>query len=144
MVNIIGGYFLPMNTAHELAQCLRIQGLDEHQIERSFNNWLSEHGHDHKAAVIQWPRYPDPWGPLGIMFVSSCVRDVERPAAGGGKLDEMEGDLEVKRWLQESGVKELQWVSFKDNLSISMGGIKPRKSDIKSRVTDNWKDFLLH
>ena len=61
MVNIIGGYFLPMNTARDLAQCLHIQGLDEHQIERSFNNWLSEHGHDYKAAVIQWPRYPGPW-----------------------------------------------------------------------------------
>jgi hypothetical protein len=68
---------------------------------------------------------------LGLIFVSHF-----RPWIIGDSivLAQREQDLEVRKWLEESGGVEpehLQWASLVDTKWITLNGIQPKRSDLK-------------
>jgi hypothetical protein len=129
---ILGGYYMSYDSARKLATHLGIDvgedtAFDRRHMEWPFNNWLYNTGRLHiKSATIPWP-VPD--GEDGLMFISKFRPEetVNSPA----DMAEDEKDLEVKRWLEESGVSEMVWATLWDQFRITLNGIQPKFYDTK-------------
>jgi hypothetical protein len=133
---LLGGYWMTYATAHQLASNLGIDigrdtGLHNARMEYPFNNWLSDQGMLHvKSASVPWP-VDTPSSQMGLMFISHFRRWVMGESL---ELVQREQDLEVRKWLEESGgvePKHLQWVSLLDTYRVCLNGTKPRRCDIK-------------
>jgi hypothetical protein len=141
---LLGGYWMPYDAARQLASNLGIDTgpdtkLHNGRMEYPFNNWLHDQGMLHvKSAVISWPD-DTPSSQLGLTFISHFRRP-DWVMGESIELAQREQDLEVRKWLEESGgvePKHLQWISLLDTKRITLNGMKPRRCDIK------WPDGFI-
>jgi hypothetical protein len=133
---LVGGYLLPMADAHKFAkEVLEIPDPTTHprRLEWSINNWIAEHpelpNQEFKSAVLSWPRDNPNTTESAVLFVSKKkVQDGSKD-----RVEEGEEDRKIKVWLVKMGVGEgkLEWESVVDNCSITLLGLKARKSDTK-------------
>jgi hypothetical protein len=125
----LGGYFVPMSVARDLATDLGLSVGDDTiisnaHLESGFNGWLAEHNKFHiLAAAITWPRRLD--SDFGIIFISKFAK-------GGPEAERLEEDdeaLQVRNdlegWSRKSKL-QLQWASLVDNHNITLRGTRPR------------------
>jgi len=91
--------------------------------------------HHIKSAAIPWP--DDEGTPncqMGLIFISHFHPWVVGESI---QLAQREKDLEVRKWLEESGglgvdlKHQLQWVSLLDTKLITLNGIRPQRCDLK-------------
>jgi hypothetical protein len=125
----LGGYFLPMSAARELATDIGLSVGDDTiisnaHLESGFNGWLAAHNKFHiLAAAVTWPRRLD--SDFGIIFISKF----ERGGPEGESLEEDEEALDVKNdlegWSRNSKL-QLQWASLPDHYGITLRGTRPR------------------
>jgi hypothetical protein len=82
-----------------------------------------------KSAGIHWCNGGGVMEP-GIAFISHFRRGV---TGDSSVLTQRDQDLEVKKWLEESGGVEsenLQWISFVDTTWIALTGTTPTPSNV--------------
>ena len=100
-------------------------------MEFPINTWLYNNKILHvKAAGLIW-NFGDGVEKPGLVIVSHFRCGVRGDSSVLAQRDQ---DLEVKKWLEESGGVEsenLRWISFVDTMSITLTGTRPRPSDVK-------------
>lgn len=143
MAKLVGGYLLPMDDAKNLARSLGIDvDNDPDHMEWPFNNWLADNRPEmkFKAAVISWPRSPHEIQEDAVIFASNWKWKEGR----NDSLVEREEDLGIKACLAKMGARmqSLKWVFVEDNCSITLGGLKAMKSDMKFRKVKSLDQLL--
>ncbi|KAF9235448.1 hypothetical protein BU15DRAFT_64804 [Melanogaster broomeanus] len=131
----LGGYHIPAPVARELNKVL---GIDDSPYEdlRVFwavNNWLVDNNKLHiLCRCHEWPPTRDgmPRMFFFTQFHQWCAGST-RP-----EVPEREEDLHVKRWLEENGATDVQWVALDDYYGFTRGGTRPWKCN---RAQFEWK-----
>ncbi|KAF9232550.1 hypothetical protein BU15DRAFT_81116 [Melanogaster broomeanus] len=124
----LGGYHIPASVARDLNKVL---GIDDSPYEDlrmywAVNNWLVDNNKLHiLCRCHDWPPTND--GKPRVFFFTQFHQwyaGWKRP-----EVLEREEDLEVKRWLEENGAMDVQWVSLDDDYGFTRGGTRPWKCD---------------
>lgn len=129
---ILGGHFVPMSVARDLAIDLGLRVGEDSLISNAllhhaFNGWLTENNKFHiLAATITWPRRLD--SDTGIMFISKFEKE---PLEKGIWEDEeaLKVKNDIKGWSPTLKLP-LQWISFADHYGITRRGIRPRPNPL--------------
>ena len=142
---ILSGYWMPYSSARKLASNLGIEILTDTELgnrrmEFPINTWLYNQKILHvKLAGLIW-NFGDGVEKPGLVIVSHFRHGVRGDSSVLAQRDQ---DLEVKKWLEESGGVEsenLQWISFVDTMSITLTGTRPKPSCVN---WSDWSDVVL-
>ncbi|KAF9234739.1 hypothetical protein BU15DRAFT_78743 [Melanogaster broomeanus] len=124
----LGGYHIPASVARDLNKVL---GIDDSSYEDlrmywAVNNWLVDNNKLHILCQChEWPPTRD--GKPRVFFFTQFhewYAGWKRP-----EVLERDEDLDVKRWLEESGATDVQWVTLDDYYGFTTGGTRPWKCD---------------
>ncbi|KAF9232553.1 hypothetical protein BU15DRAFT_81120 [Melanogaster broomeanus] len=122
----LGGYHIPASVARELNKVL---GIDDSPYEDlrmywAVNDWLVDNDKLHiLCRCREWPPTRD--GKPRVFFFTQFhewYAGWKRP-----EVLEREEDLDVKRWLEENGATDVQWVTLDDYYGFTRGGTRPWK-----------------